>query len=77
LFALDFLYEFGEQYEYNDFYHLGVYSSVDQIKYAIERYRNLKGFKSLSEECFEFHEIEIDKDSEWLEGYFKQNWNEY
>lgn len=36
-----------------------------------------KGFKSLSEECFEFHEIEIDKDSEWLEGYFKQNWNEY
>lgn len=77
LFALDFLYEFGEQYEYNDFYHLGVYSSVDQIKYAIERYRSLKGFKSLSEECFEFHEIEIDKDSEWLEGYFKQNWNEY
>lgn len=71
---LNFLYEFGEQYEYNDFYKLGIYSSVDQIKSAIERYCKLEGFKNLSEECFEFHEIQIDKDSEWLEGYVKQNW---
>ena len=48
---------------------LGVYSSKEKAKAAIDRYIKLDGFKDYPRECFYIMPFIIDEDSEWTEGF--------
>ena len=47
---------------------IGVYSSSEKAKEAIQSHKNLEGFRDLPLTCFEIHETELDRSS-WNDGF--------
>ncbi|GAB4587052.1 DUF7336 domain-containing protein [Nocardia sp. IFM 10818] len=68
---MDIVYLVNHEYELNEgedeIKLIGVYSSEENARAAIERLRIQPGFRDLPE-CFVIHAYEIDKDY-WTEGY--------
>lgn len=69
MYLLYHFYEYGENNEMEEYKILGIYSSENKAKEAIERYYNLEGFKKYPKECFEIEEYIIDVDAGWNEGF--------
>lgn len=59
-------YEYAENEEIKI---LGIYSSKNKAKDAIERYFALDGFKNFSKDCFEIQKYSLNTDSQWNEGF--------
>lgn len=53
---------------------LGIYTSKEAAKLAVERYYKLDGFKNHPKECFAIDGFTLDKDESWVEGFI--NWEE-
>jgi len=69
VYLLRHTYEYGEELEHETTKELGVYSSFEKAEEAKKRYFHLDGFSKYSEECFFICEYQLDKDSEWTEGF--------
>ena len=52
VYVLQHVYFYGEDKEHVEAKMLGVYSSEENVKLAIERYYQLEGFNEYSKECF-------------------------
>ena len=48
--------------------HIGIYSTEEKARDAIQSHKDLEGFKDLPLECFEIHEYELDRSS-WNDGF--------
>ena len=57
--------DFGEQDEEKL---IGIYSTEEKARDAIQSHKDLEGFKDLTLECFEIHEYELDRSS-WNDGF--------
>ena len=55
---------------------IGVFSSAEKANQTIEKYKTLVGFKDCPLDCFEIDEYEIDKASNWTEGFCTTSWIE-
>ena len=69
VYLLRHTYEYGEELEHETTKELGVYSSLEKAREAKKRYFLLEGFRKYPEECFFICEYQLDKDSEWTEGF--------
>ena len=47
---------------------IGIYSTEEKARDAIQSHKDLEGFKDLPLECFEIHEYELDRSS-WNDGF--------
>jgi len=68
IYVLQHSYDYGEDNEHEETKFIGVYSSVEQAKGAINRLKEQEGFRSFSTDCFYIDEYQIDKD-QWVEGF--------
>ena len=50
---------------------IGIYSTEEKARDAIQSHKDLEGFKDLPLECFEIHEYELDRSS-WDDEMVKQ-----
>jgi hypothetical protein len=50
---------------------IGVFSSKEKAQEVIDKYKLLPGFKDYSIDCFHIDKFEINKISEWEEGFIK------
>ncbi len=66
VYVLQHCYQLNEEDEVK---FIGVYSSHDSAKAAVERLKNAPGFKDHPVECFYIDEYRIDEDN-WVEGFF-------
>ena len=48
---------------------LGVYSTKEKAESAINEYKDLEGFRDCPIECFEIDEHEVDRSSNWKDGF--------
>ncbi len=71
IFILFHEYEYGEDYWYEEVKTLGLYETIGAAKEAIERYCVLEGFKDCPKECFAVEGYFIDRDTNWVGGFFK------
>ena len=74
VYVLSHIYEYGENFEFEESKLLGVYSSKRRAKEAIERYFALDGFKKYPKSCFKIAECYLDIDFEWTDGFM--TWEE-
>ena len=51
---------------------IGIYSTEEKARNAIQSHKDLEGFKDLPLECFEIHEYEVDRSS-WNDGFNNTN----
>ena len=69
VFILHHTYEYGDEMEHEESKLLGIYSNKEGAEYAIERYKNLSGFREYASDCFSISCYTVDKDSGWTEGF--------
>ena len=74
VYLLRHTYEYGEELDHETTKELGIYSSLEKAEEAKKRYSPLEGFRDYPEECFFICEYQLDKDSEWSDGFF--SWSE-
>lgn len=74
IYLLVHVYEYGNDNEHEETKMLGIYSSMKNAEDAKKRYSNLDGFIKYDIECFSIYEYELNKDSEWTEGFM--TWEE-
>jgi hypothetical protein len=73
VFIVQHSYEVGEDGLYDETKLIGIYSSLEKAESVVERYKTLPGFRDYID-AFHISEYEIDKDSNWTEGFIK--WSE-
>ena len=62
------IHELNEDYSLNDEEKLiGIYSTEEKASEAIEAHKDLDGFRDYPVECFEIHEVVVDR-SDWNEA---------
>lgn len=74
LYVLFHWHEYGDDGFFDEEKILGVFSSKKKLKNAIKYYSKLDGFKKYEKSCFVDIEYEINKNTEWLEGFI--TWEE-
>lgn len=52
---------------------IGVFSSTEKVDDTIEKLKNLEGFRDYPLDCFIIDEYELDKPTNWTEGFFTAN----
>ncbi len=72
VYVLTHSYEYGKNLEYIESKMLGVYSSIESVKKAIEKYSILPGFKDYPAECFIIDKYKINE-MKWTEGFVHTN----
>ena len=74
VYLLEHSYDYGDDNEFSETKTLGIYSSQEKAEEAIKFYSKLVGFCNHPLECFYIDEFELDKNSEWTEGFI--SWEE-
>lgn len=74
LYVLFHWHEYGDDGFFDEEQVLGVYSSKKHVRKAIRHYKKLDGFKKYKKSCFVDIEYEINKNTEWTEGFI--SWEE-
>ena len=47
---------------------IGIYSTEEKAREAVQSHKNLEGFKEFPIDCFEIHEYELNR-SGWNDGF--------
>ena len=68
VYVLQHSYEYGDCNEFSETKFIGVYSSENMAKVAINKLIVKPGFKNYPVDCFYIDEYELDK-SNWVEGF--------
>ena len=55
---------------------IGVFSSSKIANDTIQKFKNLDGFRDYSLDCFMIEEYEVDKPTNWTEGFCTVRWTE-
>ena len=55
---------------------IGVFSSANKANDTIEKLKILEGFRDYPLSCFTIDEYEVDKASNWADGFYTARWNE-
>lgn len=55
---------------------IGVFSSSKIANDTIQKLKNLEGFRDNSLDCFMIDEYEVDKPTNWTEGFSTVRWTE-
>ena len=64
-------YDIGDWDKAEEIKFLGVFSTEEKGKDAIEYYKVLPGFRDYPEDCFHLGELELDRNYNWAEGFVK------
>ncbi len=68
VYVLQHSYDYGENDEFTETKFIGVYSSENSARQAIERLYKMQGFNEYSKDCFYIDAYIIDEDN-WTEGF--------
>lgn len=68
VYLLQHSYEYGKNLEYNEVKIIGIYSTKLLAEKAVEKYKQLQGFRDYSVECFYIDKYTLDEGS-WTEGF--------